>query len=149
MALWFSSCFANAATLQWDRNPEANVIGYRVYVGRVSRGYDSVLDIGNLTSAEVPTPSGTTFYAVTAYDSAGLESGFSAEVTYTSNVNPPNSPPTAQQDTYATTMNTPLNVPTASGVLLNDSDPDGNPLSAAVRFPMSNTESYPRDTRPT
>ena len=119
-ALWFSLSSANAATLQWDRNPEANVIGYRVYVGRVSRGYDSVLDIGNLTSAEVPTPFGTTFYAVTAYDGTGLESGFSAEVTYTSTVTPPNSPPTAQQDTYTTTENTALNVPTAAGVLWND-----------------------------
>ncbi len=39
-----------------------------------------------------------------------------------------NFPPTAVDDSYTTDEDTPLNVP-APGVLANDSDPDGNPLS--------------------
>ena len=74
---------ALAATLEWDRNPETNVIGYRVYVGRVARLYDSVLDIGNQISTQVPVSPGTTYFAVTAYDSDGLESDYSEEVFYT------------------------------------------------------------------
>ena len=124
-----SPCFAGAVTLLWDRNPETNVIGYRVYVGTVSRAYDSVLDIGNSTSAAVPTSAGMNYFAVTAYDSDGLESGFSSEVTFADGVL--NIPPVAGADTYSTPQNTTLNVP-AGGVLNNDSDPEGQPLSAVL-----------------
>lgn len=39
--------------------------------------------------------------------------------------------PTATNDVYSTPQDSPLNVP-ASGVLANDADPDGDPLSAAL-----------------
>lgn len=71
------------ATLQWDMNTEPNVTGYKVYFGPSSRGYTNVIDVYNNTWAFVPVFSNTTFYAVTAYDDAGLESGFSLEVSYT------------------------------------------------------------------
>ncbi len=130
--LCVSSYFSQAATLEWDRNPETNVIGYRVYVGRVSRLYDSVLDIGNQIITQVPTSPGTTYFAVTAYDSDGLESDFSEEVFYT--MAGANRPPTAFGDAYATPKNTPLNVPASTGLLMNDVDPDGDAL---VALPLS------------
>jgi len=125
----FTPCFAEAVTLLWDRNPETNVVGYRVYSGRVSRGYDSVLDMGNSISASVPTTPGMNYFAVTAYDRDGLESGFSAEVTYADGI--ANIPPVAAADNYSTPKNTALNV-AATGVLANDSDADGQPLSAVL-----------------
>lgn len=77
----------NAATvsLQWNRNPEADVIGYKVYFGPVSTSPSTVIDAGNATNATVSgLQEGTTydFYA-SAYNSAGLESDLSAPVTYT------------------------------------------------------------------
>jgi VCBS repeat-containing protein len=41
-------------------------------------------------------------------------------------------PPVAVNDTYVTNEDTPLNVTIASGVLANDSDPDGDPITAAL-----------------
>jgi VCBS repeat-containing protein len=122
--------FGHAATLEWDRNPETNVIGYRVYVGRVSRSYDSVLDIGNQTSAEVPTSPGRTYFAVTAYDSDGLESDYSEEVFYT--LLGDNTAPSALGDNYVAAKNTALNVSFTLGVLANDWDAEGNALTATL-----------------
>ncbi len=47
-----------------------------------------------------------------------------------------NRAPTAQNDSYTTYKNTPLNV-AAPGVLGNDSDPDGDPLTAVLVSPPS------------
>lgn len=56
-------------------------------------------------------------------------------ITYTA----PNTPPIAQNDLYTTEQGIPLTV-SAPGVLANDTDPDGNPLSAAlVGGPTSGT----------
>jgi VCBS repeat-containing protein len=43
-----------------------------------------------------------------------------------------NSPPVAANDTYSTPKGTPLSVNAASGVLANDTDPDGNALTAVL-----------------
>ncbi len=40
--------------------------------------------------------------------------------------------PVANPDAYATTAGTTLTVPAATGVLANDTDPNGLPLTAAV-----------------
>ena len=78
--------------LRWDRNPESDIAGYRVYHGRTSRSvrpYDTMTLITNQTSHTVGnlTP-GTYFFAVTAVNLAGLESGFSNEVSATVNSSP-------------------------------------------------------------
>lgn len=80
-------------TLGWDPNPETNV-GYKIYHGVASRTYTNMVNVGQATSATISNlVSGTTYYfAVTAYyTSTGLESGPSAEVTYT---HLPNTAPT-------------------------------------------------------
>ena len=46
-------------------------------------------------------------------------------------ITPANKPPTAAADSYSTNEDTPLSVP-ARGVLANDSDPDGDALTAAL-----------------
>ncbi len=43
-----------------------------------------------------------------------------------------NIPPTAVDDDYNTPVDVPLNVPVATGVLLNDSDSDGDPLNVTI-----------------
>ncbi len=56
----------------------------------------------------------------------------SSVVTVTINVAHVNHAPTASADTYAATENIPLTVNKASGVLANDSDPDGDPIQAVL-----------------
>jgi VCBS repeat-containing protein len=51
--------------------------------------------------------------------------------TVTITVTPVSDPPTATNDTYTTNEDTPLTVP-APGVLGNDTDPDGDPLTAVL-----------------
>lgn len=71
-----------ATTLAWSPNQERDVAGYRVYYGTASRTYGPPITIGNVTAYTLGNLAvGATYYfAVTAYDTAGYESGFSNEV---------------------------------------------------------------------
>ncbi len=78
-----------SATLQWSASSDSRVIGYRVYWGTTSGGYQARGTgaqpnggstshlIGGLLSKQ------TYYFAVTAYDNAGNESAFSTEATKT------------------------------------------------------------------
>lgn len=68
--------------LAWTPNQEPDVAGYRVYYGTSSRDYINFVDVGGATSYRLgDLLDGVTYYvAVTAYDTAGNESDFSAEV---------------------------------------------------------------------
>ena len=95
-SLFVLFAFANAAvassvTLAWDRNPEADVTGYIVYWGNVSRFdqpegyvYPFHTNVDNVTTQTVLLPEdafGTNWYfACTATNIAGLESFYSNEV---------------------------------------------------------------------
>jgi hypothetical protein len=76
---------AASVTLAWDRNSDPNIAGYRVYYGPTSGAYPSVIDAGNATQQVVNNlQNGITYYfAATAYNTAGVESEFSAEVSHT------------------------------------------------------------------
>lgn len=73
--------------LAWDSNPDPTVAGYRLYWGTASQSYSFVDDTGRATSAIVSNlvPGAVYFFAVTDYDTNGLESDFSPEVSYTNN----------------------------------------------------------------
>ena len=58
-------------------------------------------------------------------------SGASATATVTLTVSPVDHAPTAVDDAYSTAQDTALSIP-AGGVLSNDTDPDGDPLTAAA-----------------
>jgi hypothetical protein len=75
---------AASVTLAWDPNTEPDVAGYKVYYGKASGTYESVVDVGNQTTYNIlGFQDGETYYlAVTAYNVYGLESGFSDEVIY-------------------------------------------------------------------
>ena len=77
-----------SVTLAWNRSPDSNVIGYRVYYGPASGIYTNAIDVGNVTTNTVPGLTGgvTCFFAVTAYNAIGLESDFSTEISYTPGV---------------------------------------------------------------
>ena len=78
------SAFAHGAEYQlsivFDRNPEPDVIGYRLHYGPASRSYTRIVDIGNSTLGSL-TVTGQTFVAVTAYNDSA-ESAYSGEVVF-------------------------------------------------------------------
>ena len=75
---------AGDVTLAWDPNDESDLAGYKVYYGKVPGVYGAPISLGTQTTYTVTglTP-GTYYFAVTAYNTAGLESGFSNEVSTT------------------------------------------------------------------
>lgn len=75
---------AGDVTLAWDANTEPDLAGYRIYFGPASRAYGAPIVIGTQTTYTITgLPAGTYYFAVTAYNTAGLESGFSNEVSAT------------------------------------------------------------------
>ena len=72
-----------AVILEWDPNTETNLAGYNVYYGLGSRDYTWVVRVDAPTTAVTITNlefNRTYFFAVTAFDTDGLESDFSDEV---------------------------------------------------------------------
>lgn len=75
---------AQAATINvsWNPNTEPDLAGYRLYVGEASGQYGEPVDVGNVTGhvMEITPEYGATYYfALTAYDTSGNESGYSDE----------------------------------------------------------------------
>ena len=91
--LFIPHALAASATVTWNANSESDLAGYKVYYGTSPRtgtdpkvctlcGYATSVNVGNVTSYVVGNlTSGQTYYfSVTAYDTSGNESAFSAEV---------------------------------------------------------------------
>ncbi len=80
-----SGClFAAQIQVTWNANTEEDLAGYRLYVGQASGQYGEPIDVGNVTEhvMEITPQHGTTYYfALTAYDTIGNESGYSDEAT--------------------------------------------------------------------
>lgn len=73
--------FAGSAILSWNANSESDLSGYKVYFGTSSRNYGTPTTVGNVTTHTVSgLNTGTYYFAVTAFDTSGNESGFSSEV---------------------------------------------------------------------
>jgi len=77
----------NSAILSWDASETTDVAGYTVYYGTASGNYGYSIDAGTATTYDITTldlkEETTYFFAVTAYTSDGLESGYSEEISYT------------------------------------------------------------------
>lgn len=77
---------SNSAVLTWDPPTAPNVTGYRVYYGTSPGAYlqspGQGLSVGNVTTYTLMGLSSRTrfYFAVTAIDTVGNESGFSNEV---------------------------------------------------------------------
>jgi len=88
-----SSCFASTVVLQWDPNTDADLAGYKVYyqadsstppfTGKATnegaKGGDSPINVGNITTATISglDPTQPYYFAVTAYNTSGVESAYS------------------------------------------------------------------------
>jgi len=110
-------------TLAWDQNSETDIAGYKIYYGEQSGSYTTVTDVGNFTSCTLNglDEGKTYFFAATAYNTAGYESDYSNEVSYTDpSTNETNEPPVADAGPMQTVAEG--TVVTLSGV--NSSDPD-------------------------
>jgi hypothetical protein len=82
-----AAIFGLNVTLKWDANSEPDIAGYKVYYkpnssGQPSGDYNVMIDVKNVTSKTVEglDDSKIYYFAVTAYDTSGLESDFSNEV---------------------------------------------------------------------
>ena len=75
---------AEQVTLAWDANTETDLAGYRVHYGTASGSYTTSVDVHKVTTSSIGTlTAGQTYYfAVTAYDASGNESGYSNQVSY-------------------------------------------------------------------
>jgi hypothetical protein len=74
---------ALSVTLAWDPSaPNEDVAGYKIYFGTESQNYTTVIDVRDATMKSVTKlKKGMVYYfAATAYNSYGVESSFSEEV---------------------------------------------------------------------
>jgi hypothetical protein len=74
-----------SVTLAWNQSSDTSVAGYKIYDGVASHTYTNMINAGNATNATISgLVEGVTYYfATTAYNTLGLESGFSSEISYT------------------------------------------------------------------
>ncbi len=95
--IWSSIGYSAQVSLAWDPNTDPDLAGYALYYGTSSGSYSSSLSLGNVTTYTVTNLSdGVPYYfALTARNTAGLESGYSNEVSYV--------PPVSQFTLTATT----------------------------------------------
>jgi hypothetical protein len=70
------------ARLHWEANTEPDLAGYKVYMGTASKVYGAPITLGKVTTFTTAklTSGRRYFFAITAYDTANNESGFSNEV---------------------------------------------------------------------
>ena len=86
------AAFSGTATLSWDDpttnadgTPLTDLAGYKVYYGNFSGNYSQNMNVDNVTTYTVNnlTDGLTYYFAVTAYDTSGNESGYSNELSKT------------------------------------------------------------------
>jgi hypothetical protein len=89
LAGWFllmlslcSPAFGDEITLGWD--PEPSVAGYIVYCGTSSGDYNVAFNIGTNTSQSLDglQPGQTYYFAIMSYDTNGISSALSGEISY-------------------------------------------------------------------
>jgi hypothetical protein len=80
----FPAEITQGAVLRWHSNTESDLTGYQVHYGTSSRNYDRVVDLGNVTEYQLGNlnllENVSYYFSITAYDSAGNESGHSNEL---------------------------------------------------------------------
>ena len=88
-----SSATAAQVTLAWDPNTENDLAGYKIHYGTAIHSYSVQKDVKKATTYTVTglTAGQTYYFATTAYDTSGNESGYSNEVSYSVQASPPSS----------------------------------------------------------
>jgi len=79
---------ATSVTLTWDRSGASGIAGYRLHYGTSSHNLSQTRDLGNTTTTTVSNllPGQTYYFAVTDYNTAGVESLDSNEVSFTATI---------------------------------------------------------------
>lgn len=97
----FASAATYNVTFEWNANTEPDLAGYRLYMSSTSNQYtygaaNAIASVGSVTTAQVTLdlPEGAVrYFVLTAFDSAGNESGPSNQVSWTApDVTPPSAP---------------------------------------------------------
>ena len=71
----------SAPTTNTDGTPLTDLAGYKVHYGTTHGSYPNTITIGNVTSYSINNlTSGTYYFSLTSYDTSGMESGYSNEV---------------------------------------------------------------------
>ena len=75
----------SSVTVMWSPSPGSDIAAYNVYYGTASHNYTGIVSVGQTVKATITglRPGTTYFFALTAVNSAGLESAFSNEMSYT------------------------------------------------------------------
>jgi fibronectin type 3 domain-containing protein len=130
----YSPCSAATVALSWDANTESNLAGYKVYYQADSPSLpfqgigaaegSAPVDVYNKTTATISglDPGRTYYFAITAYDTAGMESSYSNIVTV-----PESAPPTV-------TLSSPANNSTVSGKVSVIASASDNVTVSKVEF---------------
>ena len=133
----FSSAIAHGAYLRWNANTEEDVAGYKIYYGTSSDNYNWIVSVANDTQqydlSNLYLYEDVSYYiAITAYDSAGNESGLSSELHVSLNDEIPDFEDNCtgiynpeQEDTYPPGGNDIGNACECEGDLDCDGDVDG------------------------
>ena len=104
---------AATVTLAWDPNPEPDIGGYIISYGTSSGSYSTAVDVGKVTTWGVSLSPGFRYYfAAQAYNTGGLRSGFSTEVS--TNVVQPAAPSIASLSPTSGNVGTPVTINGAS-----------------------------------
>lgn len=78
-----------SVTLYWDRNAESDVAGYRVHYGTLAAPYTQLADVQTNSANISNLVAGTTYlFAVSAYNTAGVESAYSSPISYFATATP-------------------------------------------------------------
>ena len=79
---------ATSLTLAWDPSGASGIRGYRLHYGTSSHGYSKSSDLGNTTTTTVSNlvPGQIYYFAVTDYNTAGVESLYSNEISFTATI---------------------------------------------------------------
>lgn len=123
--------------LAWDASTDASVTGYRLWYGVASRNYTNTLDVQNKTTGTISNLLASTryYFAATAYNAAGLESDWSAEINYLTpdQPRPTNAPAQLHIGTNGITgLTMPFNLETVErSETLSSWDPIGTVFSGA------------------
>ena len=86
LAVFPAVALAGSAILHWQPNTDPDLAGYRIYYGTAHRSYGPYIPVGaSVTSYTLNglVEGNTYYFALTAVDTSGNESGFSQEVSKT------------------------------------------------------------------
>ena len=138
LTVFFFAYAASAAlpgvTLSWNTDTDPTVVGYNLDYGTSSGNLDQTENVGNVTTATVSgLNTGTTyFFAVTAYNAAGVNSNYSNIVSFT-----PTATPTPTPAPTATPVPTPNPTPTPTPTPVPTPTPAPTPISSPTPAPTS------------